>query len=321
MSRPLLFLLACTLALLCYTPGSAQLPGPRLAVSCGLDDSLALVDARTIRVQGRLQVCRDPGDVAVSPDGRLLVVAESTGAGLALVDLQQARVIAPVRSEHLVEPRGMAFSADGARLYLLSGAARALLELHVPSFKTIRLMPLQVAGTRDLALSRDGSRLFVSHRETGVISAVDLVGWQLLGQHRVAERIGGVDVTADGTRVLVALPDKNVVGLYQAEGFAPAGEVPVGQGAAEVRVGPDGRAVVINSMSNDVSVFDPDRPAGRFRIGVGVGPRALAFSPDGRACFVANYDTGDLSVLDLDAGRQLGRLAVGKGPRGVAWVP
>ena len=88
-----------------------------------------------------------------------------------------------------------------------------------------------------------------------------------------------------------------------------------------VRVGPDGRAVVINSINHDVSVFDPERPSGRFRIGVGVGPRGLAFSPDGRACFVANYDTGDVSVLDLKDGRQLGRLAVGKGPKALTWIP
>lgn len=280
-----------------------------------------LVDSRTIRVAGRLTVGRDPGDLAVSPDGRVLVVAESTGCGLGVLDMLSQRLVAPVRGEHLWEPRGLAFSSDGARLYALSGKAQALLELHVPSFRCIRLMPLEAPGTRDLALSRDGTRAYVSHREAGLVSVVDLVGWQLLGQHRPAERIGGVDVSADGTRVLVALPDRNTVGIYQAEGFTLLEEVPVGQGAAELKVGPDGRAVVINAMSNDLSVFDPERPSGRFRVGVGVGPRGLAFSADGRSCFVANYNTNDLSVLDLAAGRQLGRLAVGKGPRGVAWVP
>ena len=321
MRRALLLLLLVTLAWGLSWPGTAQLPGPRLAVSCGLDDTLALLDARTIRVLGRLPVCRDPGDLAATPDGKVLVVGESSGAGLSLVDLGAVRLLAPVRGEHLVEPRGMAFSADGARLYLLSGRAQALLELHVPSFKVIRLMPLGVAEPRDLALSRDGRLLFVSHRVAGVVSVVDLAAWQLLGQHRLAAHVGGLDVTADGQRVLVALPDSNEVGIFGVEGFQPMDQVPVGQGPAELRVGPDGRAAVINAVSNDVSIFDPERPQGRFRIGVGMGPRALLFSPDGQALFVANYDTGDVSVLDLKAGRQLGRLAVGKGPRGLAWIP
>jgi YVTN family beta-propeller protein len=52
-----------------------------------------------------------------------------------------------------------------------------------------------------------------------------------------------------------------------------------------------------------------------------MGPRGLAFSPDGRALFVANYNSNDVSVLDLVAGRQMGRLAVGRGPRAVTWIP
>ncbi len=309
------------LPLLCALPGGAQIPGPRVAVSCALDDSLTLLDARTIRVLGRLPICRDPGDLAVSPDGKVLAVAEASGAGLALVDLLSVRVVAPVRSEHLVEPRGMAFSADGARLYLLSGRAQALLELHVPSFRTIRLMPLEAPGTRDLALSRDGRRLYVSHRESGVVSVVDVAAWQLLGQHRLAQRLGGLDVTADGTRVVVALPETQEVGIFDAQRFSPLEKVPAGQDVAEVRVAPNGLAVAINAGSNDVSVFDPDHIAGRFRIGVGMGPRALAFSPDGRALFVANYKSNDVSVLDLVSGRQMGRLAVGRGPRAVTWIP
>lgn len=298
----------------------AQLPTPKIAVSCALEDTLVLVDSLSARVQGRAQVCRDPGAVAASPDGRWVLVAEHLGAGLAVVDPLSLRVVLPVRSEHLKQPRAMAFSPDSARLYLLSEEAQSLLEIHVPSWKTIRLMPLQTVGTRDLALSRDGLRLYVGHRDAGVVSVVDLASWQLAGQHRLAERIGGLDVTPDGAKVLVALPGTDTVGIYRADTFARLEEVPVGQGAAEVRISGD-RAVVVNATSNDVSVFDPGHPAGRYRIGVGVGPRDVAISPDGRWAYVPNYNTNDLSVLDLEKGRQLGRLAVGKGPKAVAWVP
>ncbi len=302
-------------------PGSAQIPGPRIGVTCSLDGTLVLVDARSIRVLERLNLFRNPGDLAVSPDGRMLLVAEASGTSLALVDLLTLRLGAPIRDEPLVEPRALLFSGDGARLYLLSQRSQALLELHVPSFRTVRLMPLQLPGARDLVMSPDGRRLFVSHRELGTVSVVDLASWRLLGQHRLADRIGGLDLTADGARLLVALPELQQVGIYDVSRFIPLDRVPVGQEASEVRVGPDGRAVVINSINHDISVFDPDRPAGRFRIGVGIGPRALTFSPDGRACFVANYDTGDISVVDLDQGRQLGRLAVGKGPGALTWIP
>lgn len=321
MIRAILLVLSTTLVLAWGLPGEAQIPASRIGVTCALDGTLVLIDARSIRVTHRLSVCRNPGDLAVSPDGRMLLVAESSGAGLALVDLLSVRLQAPVRSDHLRDPRALTFSKDGSRLYLLNPRLQALLELHVPSFKTVRLMPLHLPGPQDLAVSPDGGRLFISHGEAGTVSVVDLVSWQLLGQHRLADRIGGLDVTSDGTRVLVALPESQEVGIYDVQRFTPRDRVPVGQEPSVVRVGPDGRAVVINSINHDVSVFDPERPSGRFRIGVGVGPRGLTFSPDGRACFVANYDTGDVSVLDLKDGRQLGRLAVGKGPKALTWIP
>jgi len=86
-------------------------------------------------------------------------------------------------------------------------------------------------------------------------------------------------------------------------------------------VGPAGLAVALNTASNDVSVFDPDHTAGRFRISVGKGPRAMAFSADGRVLFVANYNSDDVSVLDLGGARQMGRLPVGRGPQAITLIP
>ncbi|MGI5842799.1 MAG: YncE family protein [Candidatus Xenobium sp.] len=321
MIRAILLLLSTTLVLAWGLPVKAQIPASRVGVTCALDGNLVLIDAHSIRVTHRLGVCRNPGALAVSPDGRMLLVAEGGGTALALVDLLSVRLQAPVRSDHLFDSRALTFSKDGSRLYLLNPRLQALLELQVPSFKTARLMPLHLPGPQALTLSPDGGRLFIAHGEAGTVSVVDLAAWQLLGQHRLADRIGGMDVTADGTRMLVALPESQEIGIYDIQRFIPQDRVPVGQEPSVVRIGPDGRAVVINSINHDVSVFDPERPSGRFRIGVGIGPRDLTFSPDGGACFVANYDTGDISVLNLKEGRQLGRLAVGKGPKALTWIP
>ncbi len=321
MTRAILLFSLVFLALLPALPGGAQLPAPRLAVSCGLEDSLTLLDARTVRILGRLPVCRDPGDLAASPDGRVLTVAEASGTGFARINLSSLKVVAPVRSPHLAEPRGLTFSGDGARLYVLSARAPALVELHVPSFNVIRVLPLQVPGPADLVRSRDEGRLYISHREAGVVSVVDLADWRLLAQHHLAPRLGGLDVTAEGGRVLVGLPQTREVGIFHAERFNPLEKLPAGVGVGQVRMGPGGLAVALNTDSNDVLVFDPDRPTGRYRIGVGRGPRAMAFSADGRVLYVANYNSDDVSVLDLGAGRQMGRLPVGRGPRAITLIP
>ena len=97
-------------------------------------------------------------------------------------------------------------------------------------------------------------------------------------------------------------------------------KVPVGSGASIVGVSPKDQVVVINSISNDVSIFPLDRPSLRFRTAVGVGPRDLCFAPDGSMCYITNFNTNDLSVIDMNTGKQLGRLAIGQGPRAIVWV-
>lgn len=297
-------------------------PRPCIAVACTLEASIALVDSLSLRVAQRLpRIGRAPELLALNPDGRILLASEKDGHRVEVVDLDLGQTVSHMESAYLARPRGVLFSPDGARVYILSQGGEALVEVHAPSWKILRTLPLGRGGSADMCFSSDAGRLYVAHA-SGALSLVDLALWAVVAQADLSGPAGGVALTSDGRRLLVSMTGENLVRAHDPATLAVQGEVRTGQAPGTVVVAPgDRQALVIDQVSNDVTVFDPQSMRRSWRIGVGVGPRRAAFAPDGRRAYVSNYNTDDLSVLDLENYRQLGRLLVGRGPSGVVWIP
>ncbi|MCR5660515.1 MAG: YncE family protein [bacterium] len=305
----------------------AQLPSSRIAVSCYLGDAVDMIDARTIRVVDKANLGFGPGDMAITKDGKTLVVLRPDVPCMAVADLTGEEPVNQVAGDYFSESHSPVYSADGGRLYFISGHHNTLVELHVPSYKYIRSLPLHQYKPTDLVVSKDGIHAYISHPETGYVTVVNLASWEIENEAWISDSIGGIALHPKGIKMLITLPVSSCVGFYDIEQLNAQqkpkclGTVSCGQGAGRVKISRKGKVIVINTISNDLSVFDIDNPAGRYRLSVGSGPRDILFSPDGLGCFVANYSSSDVSVVDLVNGRQLGRLEVAKGPRSMVWIP
>ena len=318
-----IFLLAALAAFIFLVGGEgvqAQLPAPRLLISCFLGDSMTLVDARTVRRLGEFSVGTNPERMAVSADNKWIAVAQPKTGCISIVQTGNMRYGNNYTDPQMAEPVDVIFSPDGARLYVLEAKTCSLLELHVPTFNVIRALPLNGLGPSLMRISKNGAKMFISHEDTGLLTVIDLFQWQIFKQMGVGPKAGGLALSKDNGRLIVALPSESKVGIYKTTDLRLLSKVPAGSGASIVGCSAKDEVVVINSISNDVTIFPLDRPGKRFRTAVGMGPRDLCFAPDGSMCYIANFNSNDLSVIDMASGRQLGRLAVGNGPRGVVWV-
>lgn len=298
----------------------AQFTAPRLVVSCFLGDSMTVVDARTVRIIGNFSVGSNPERLVTSPDNKFIAVAQPKNGCIAIVATDNMRFGSTHKDPQIIKPLDLAFAPDGGRLYVLDGETCSLVELHVPSLNVVRTLPLNGLGPSFMRISKNGAKMFVGHEETGLITIVDLFAWEVVKQTGVGAKLGGMDLTPDNGRILISLPNENQVGIYKTNDLRLLSKVPVGSGAGAVGVSAKNQVIVLNMISNDVTIFPLDRPTLRFRTAVGVGPRDICFSPDGSMCYVANFNTEDMSVIDMDKGTQLGRLLVGKGPRAITWV-
>ncbi len=302
-------------------PSQAQgLTAPRLLISCFLGDSMSVVDARTVRVKGTFSVGTNPERMSVSPDNRYIAVAQPKTGCISVIESGNMRFGNNYTDEKIKTPVDVCFSTDGARLYVLESSTCSLIELHVPSFQVVRVLPLNGLAPSLMRISKNGAKMFISHENTGLLTVVDLFNWSIFKQMSVGPNAGGLALSKDNGRLIVALPSESKVGIYKTTDLRLLSKVPVGSGASIVGVSPKDQVVVINSISNDVSIFPLDRPSLRFRTAVGVGPRDLCFAPDGSMCYITNFNTNDLSVIDMNTGKQLGRLAIGQGPRAIVWV-
>jgi hypothetical protein len=144
-------------------PGAARVEGGWATESAGF--------VHTLDTQVGWAYCLDLPDpfgtgpaaahtIAVTPDGRRLLVADLSSGRLAIADTESLKIL-----EILEVPNGTgtaysAVSADSKRLYLGIGA-----DLHVVSLELLNVVARWDAGgeVRGLALSADGARLLVGY--------------------------------------------------------------------------------------------------------------------------------------------------------------
>jgi len=228
---------------------------------------------------------------------------------------------------------GLAFSPDEETLYASGGDDDAVWRYDWKDGAATFRDRLELAakekgkpGTRfpaGLALSPDGSRLYVAENLAGTLAVLDATDGRVLQRLPVGRFPYAVAVAADGT-VWVSAWAEDTVAAFSPDtaGGNPlkaSGRVEVGRHPSALLLNPDGTRLYVASASTDrVAVVDtharravatlqdppPSGPA------EGSTPNALALSPDGKSLFVAEADANAVAVFDLASNRLAGRIPV-----------
>jgi YVTN family beta-propeller protein len=269
-----------------YVPGS---PGKILVSSLDVS-AVSFANGATFGVTSRVGTSTTPSDIFVNSagttayvsavDGPTVTVINVTSAtsGGALVDQGSARVL---------------LSPDGSKLYV--GKNGGLDVFAVPAGTKTASIVIPGSQVNGLAISSDGSTLYVSERFSGKVwryntatmmatdsiatggTAQDIVLHEASGNLYVANESGWVDVLSAAHLTAVSRID-NIAGAFA------------------LRLSGDGSKLYV-SASQAGEVYIIDRASGTVNQVVNVGgiPRRIAFLPDGRA-LVAN-EAGYVSLV------------------------
>ncbi len=141
--------------------------------------------------------------------------------------------------------------------------------------------PIQVA------VSRDGARVFVSNHTGGQLTVIDANSRKVVKEVRTGRGPHGVAVTADGKTAYVANTfDHNVAVVDVAQGKV-TGRIRCGFEPRGLALSPDGkRLFCANFISDDVSIIDTVQRKQLRRVKTGRGPTCLALTPDGKRLLV-----------------------------------
>ena len=288
----------------------------------GQDIAILEIGTDSLKVSGRVEVGPEPRGVAISPDGVTVYVTVGVSNEVVRVDLDRKEVTGRLLVGR--EPRGIAIAADGTRLLVGNTRSHNLTVIATGSWAVERTVEIQddSANLRQVAISPDGSMGYVAHmRNQGFATTANNIdlGW-VLGQRLTR-------VALDGSAPFSTLsldPQGRAAG--DAHGLA---------------VSPDGKFLAVScGGTHEVMIFRTDRKRlpwrangsrdliaaelltndGRYRrVAIGGRPTELAFAPDGKTLYAANYFEDSVQVIDAETAEVSRTISLG-GPKEVSLV-
>lgn len=224
-----------------------------------------------------------PSNIAVSPDGRLALVANSLK-----VDASAPAGWVPESYVHVVElgptprvvgraatgrqPSGLSFTPDGRHALVADRAAGTITVLAVDGMKVTPAQTLKVCepadGVADVAVSPDGRTALASVQKGGHLAVLTIDG--------------AGKVAATGQKISVAGQPYRVV-------VTPDGELAVTAGSGA------GNGVDVDALTV-IDLKTGPRPRAVDYVAVGAVPESLEVSPDGRLVAVVVMDGSNLAA-------------------------
>ncbi len=279
--------------------------------------------------------------LALTPDGRLLAVANPDSDSLTLLDTASLQVVAEVPVGR--SPRAVSIDPAGARAFVTGRLDDSL--------TVVDLVRWRVVGSRQVedepagVVADAGGRVYVAASGAGRLLAYDARGLSLLAAVDTEPSPEALALTADGRTLLVTHSASGRLTVMDAETLsvrrviATTGDANLATAvtldeAAGLAYLPATRA----NASNPALLFDTtllpivavvDVAAGRElpqrRIAIDIADRpasrpAAALLAAGRL-WVVHAGSGDLSVIDLATGRAITHLDVGENPTGIVLAP
>jgi YVTN family beta-propeller protein len=300
--------------------------GDKLFVTNAWDDTISVIDTKALEVINTWPVGAEPSSVVEDRAGKRLFVANRISNDIAVLDAQTG-----VEEKRLAAGRGasyLALSPDGSRIYVTHVYPKIVprqtgFENRLPPESEITVIDAEraivvdriqlhaIAGVFHLALSPDGrlgvaaeyhpkNLLPLAHVDHGgaFTYSLELFGTDvgktpvevpLDELDRYASQPFGVAITPDKSRIYVTCGGSEIVTVV---------DVPRLLRFIHTHNGPF--AQDLSASANYVVT----------RIPVGLNPRGLALSRDGRRLFVANRLDDTVSVIDTRANRAVSTITL-----------
>ena len=247
-----------------------------LAINKG-DNTIAIIDAATLKVLGTAPTGPDPHEVVASADGKLAYITNyNAGNGVAnsisVVDLVAMKALPPIDLGALSRPHGIALA--GGKVYFTAEGAKVVGRYDPDTRKVDWVIGTGQDRTHMVIVSSDLKVLFTTNVSSASVS--------ILEQFTVTRRGGPPPGAPLPGTPAGAVPGRGGRGAPPPTTDWRVTVVPVGQGAEGFDLSPDGKELwVANAQAGSLSIVDVAKKTAstvsvRFR-----SANRLKFTPDG----------------------------------------
>lgn len=273
---------------------------------------------------GSIPVGATPGYAAVSPNGRLVYVANRDAKTVTVVDTSVNKVTAVIPVD-AGPPQFLTFAPDGRRVYLsIFNQQRTIAAVGVLDTTTNKVVTTIPVKTRPFvsATTLDGRLLYVPNHDSGTLSVIDTASLEVVKDIKVAPNPHWIEFSRDGSRAYTANHESGLVTVLDTSTDTPIAQVRVGLSPHSVAVHPK-RPLVANANydSDSVSITNTLTNTVVATVPVGKNPQDVTWAPDGRFLYVCNVTDNTVSVIDAETNKVTATIPTGNSPTSVAVLP
>lgn len=228
----------------------------------------------------------NPHGLAITPDGRTLLVADNRpGSVVSVIDIEEKTIVNSLSFATDETPFGIAISPDGLFAYITLHGQNQVKEYSLETYSETRTFDVRSDPT-GLAILPDGSKLYVSNTTDDTVSVIDLAGGTVSLPITVGTGPKGVAISPDGTRVYTANYGSGIYGSGSVSIIDAATELvtslPDVNAPIAVSILPDGHRGYVTNDSHSLSQIGGPATLTILKSGGGIG--TVTSWPEGISC-------------------------------------
>jgi len=276
------------------------------------DANVDMIDLATHQITKTIPLLREPHHLVLSPDGKSLVVGDTTGNALFFLDPVTGDI---QRKVTVSDPYQLQYSPNG-KLLTTAGLARNQIDIYdAGTYKLLHRVPARSMPSH-ITYAPDSSVVFVSLQGTNALIAIRTADGAVLWNTKVGRTPAGVFYTR-GKLLVGIMGDAHIAVVDPATGRVER-TIPTGRGAHTLFFNADHSLIyATNRVDGSISVLDPITLGVKRTLRVPGGPDDLEFAPDGKIWAALRF-TQSVGVIDPVSGA-IERIAVGRSPHGI-WM-
>lgn len=213
---------------------------------------------------------------------------------------------------------------QGVTLIYVPGTAGGITEINARNNVAFATAPWAHGSNGGIAITPDGSRMYVDNAEDASVSVFDTTTNVPLVEIPVGMNPIGLAITPDGSRAYVSSQGSDSVSVIAIATNSVIKTIPVGAGENPiwVTISADGsRAYVSNQSGGTISVIDTASNTVLTNFPIGSLPFHSAFSRDGRFLWVSVQGESVVKLVDVNTNTIVSSIPAGPVPRGIAFTP
>ena len=296
------------------------------------DNTLAIIDASTMKITGKVTVGDTPHEVVLSTDGKTAFVAnygaQTPGSSISVIDTAAAKEIRRVDTMPLMRPHGLQFL--GGKLYFTSETNRLIARYDPTANKIDWMMGTGQNGSHMVAVSSDQKKFYTANIGSDSITSIEFQNVPPAGSRIMHIPVGkqpeAIDLSPDGKEIWTGLNVEGMVEIVDTAAYKSVAKINIGGRPYRVKFSPDGKLVYCSMIATkEILVIDAATRKEVRRMKLENVPLGIVFSADGKTAFVTTVKddpnaAGTDSVLKIDLERMAiaGSVDPGKAPDGIA---